>query len=115
VPARLRKGERSVMLCIRVPVSYAAWLKAEGGKRRGAVSKVIRRLIKEEAWRREGKYVQLRHERNRSDDDVRADVAMRSAVQQRRLKTLPRRRFGRKPKPTAVAEAAEVVAVGVAE
>lgn len=99
------------MLCIRVPVSYAAWLKAEGGRRRGAVSKVIRRLIKEEAWRREGKYVQLRHERNRSDDGERADVVMRSAVRQRRLKTLPRRRYGRRPEPAAAAATATAIEV----
>jgi hypothetical protein len=35
------------------------WLAKEGGGGLGGVSKAVRRLVKEEQWRREGKYIDL--------------------------------------------------------
>lgn len=59
VKPRLASSENIGRINVRLPESQINWLELEGGGRRGAVSVAVRRLVKEEAWRREGRYVEM--------------------------------------------------------
>jgi hypothetical protein len=56
----LDPDDETVVVSVRVPKSIVEWLRAEpSGSKRGGISKAIRRLVKEEQWRREGRYVDV--------------------------------------------------------
>lgn len=51
---RINPEEETVRLELRLPKSVKEWLDSEPG----GMSKTVRRLVKEEVWRREGRYTE---------------------------------------------------------
>jgi hypothetical protein len=52
---RINPAEETVLINTRQPRSVKEWL----AKEPGGISKTIRRLVKEERWRREGKHTEV--------------------------------------------------------
>lgn len=57
-----RTKQDTEIVSIRLPTVWKDWLHSQGGATHGAISKTFKRLLKEEAWRLAGKYVELPRE-----------------------------------------------------